>query len=126
MSFEQALVIELSMIPAISGKVFPLSATEGETAPYAAYGSSEGLKDKTLGGYIANKTINVEVNVVAKSYSELKQIASLTLEKIISFQSRTIGIEGLYVQDLTYSQPLEFYEDLPGLYRTLIPFQIYL
>lgn len=126
MEFEPALVIELGAIEGLSSKVFPLVATEGVPAPYIAYSSGAGLRDKTLNGYLSNKLIDVDLNIIAASYKEMKRITALVLDKVMSFESRVIGTDGPYVQELTYQKPVELYESLPKLYRCVIEFQVYI
>lgn len=126
MRFEEALAYEIELIPALTNKVFPLVVTEGKSAPYVAYMSNEGLKLKTLTGYINSKSISAEVSIVAKTYTEMKQLTSLVSDAIIGFQSRFIGDGTLFVQDVIFSEPQEGYDVDPDLYRSTIPFQVYL
>lgn len=128
MRFEEALATELQQIPALANGVFPLVVSEGKQAPYAAYVSNEGVKLKTLTGYIDSKSISAEINIVARSYPEMKQLTSLVSDKIISFQSRVIGNgTGPYIQEVNFpEEPKEGYEVETDLYRSTIPFQIYL
>ncbi|MDD9266053.1 DUF3168 domain-containing protein [Paenibacillus sp. GCM10023248] len=126
MRFEEALAFEIELIPALANKVFPLVVSADKTAPYVAYVSNEGVKLKTLTGYINSKSISAEVSIVAKTYPEMKQLTSLVTESIISFQTRAIGDGTLYVQDVILSEPQEGYDVEPDLYRSTIPFQVYL
>ncbi|NRF91532.1 DUF3168 domain-containing protein [Paenibacillus frigoriresistens] len=128
MRFEEALAFELGTIPEFINNVFPLVVVEGKTAPYIAYTSNEGSKLKTLTGYLDSKSITAELNIVARSYPENKRLTSLVLEKLISFQSRSIGDgTGPYIQDVNFpDEPKEGYEFETELYRSAIPFQVYL
>ncbi|MDR6883115.1 DUF3168 domain-containing protein [Bacillus sp. 3255] len=126
MRFEEALAFEIELIPALTNKVFPLVVSADKTAPYVAYVSNEGLKLKTLAGYINSKSISAEVSIVAKTYPDMKQLTSLVTEAIIGFQSRAIGNGSLYVQDIICSEPQEGYDVEPELYRSTIPFQVYI
>jgi hypothetical protein len=40
-------------------------------------------------------------------------------------EQRVIGTDGPYIQELTYEQPIELYEQNPNLYRCLIDFEVY-
>lgn len=128
MRFEEALAYELGSIQEFANSVFPLVVSEGKQTPYIAYMSSEGTKLKTLTGFIDSKSITGELNIVARSYPENKQLTSLILEKLITFQSRVIGDEtGPFIQDINFpEEPKEGYEFETELYRSTIPFQVYL
>lgn len=126
MRFEEALAFELESITAFVDKVFPLVVNADKTAPYIAYASNEGLKLKTLNGYIDSKNISVEVNIVARNYPEMKQLTSLTMDKIISFENRFIGDGSLLIQEVVLQPPLEAYDNESDLYRSIITFQIHL
>ncbi|CAH1230682.1 hypothetical protein PAECIP111891_06721 [Paenibacillus allorhizoplanae] len=128
MRFEEALATELQSIPALENGVFPLVVSEGKQAPYAAYMSNEGMKLKTLAGFIDRKNISAEINIVAKSYPDIKQLTTLVMDKLISFQSRVIGDEtGPLIQDVNFTEdPKEGFEFETELYRSTIPFQVYL
>lgn len=123
-SFEQALVVELGSIQGLSNKVYPITAIEGLPAPYIAYGSSDGLRDKALGGYLNSKSIDAELNIIASTYADMKRLSTAAVDKIISLESRVIGNGGPYIQELTYTRPVELYENLPKLYRCVIELKI--
>jgi hypothetical protein len=124
-SFETALRDELFTIPELAGKVHPLNAPEGTKAPYLVYLSSEGLQDKTLQGYLATKEVSCELNILHSSYANLKALTANVLTVLRSFQSRTIGTNGPYIQDITYEEPVELYEELIKQYRCNINIQVY-
>lgn len=128
MRFEEALAYELQTIPAFTDSVFPLVVSEGKNAPYLAYMSNEGVKLKTLSGYIDRKNISAEVNLVAKSYPDVKELTTLVMDKIISFQFRAIGDgTGPYIQDVSFNEdPKEGYEASTDSYMSTITFQVYL
>lgn len=113
MDFEQALVHELSTIPVLNGKVFPLSAKEGTNPPFILYVSSEGEKVQTLAGYNDSKEVNVTVHVIAQTYDDLKNLTKQVIDKLASFFGRAIGIEGPIVKGFEYNEPSEeFNEEL--------------
>jgi hypothetical protein len=126
MEFEPAIVLELEAIEGLSSKVFPLVATEGVAAPYIAYVSSEGLRDKSLTGYMESKAIDVELNIMARTYKEMKHLTKTVLDKVIGFQSRAIGEVGPFIQELTYQKPVELYEHQPKLHRCVIDITFYI
>lgn len=124
MRFEEALMLELGMIPGIAGKVFP-GFIPGKAVPYIAYISSDGERTKSLGGYMSSRRVPVELHIVAKQYEELKPYISAVVDVLISFEGRQIGETGPHIQELTYETPVELYEEAPKLYRGAIDFSVY-
>lgn len=128
MDFEPALVKELESIAALGNRVYPLDAPEataGNGVPYLIYGSSEGLRDKALGGYLESKSVNVELNIIARKYGEMKAITKQVVALLISFEGRQIGTNGPIIRELVYQAPVELYENQPALYRCVVEFTAY-
>lgn len=128
MDFEPALVEELKSIPELENRIYPLfapEATKYNGVPYLIYGSSEGIRDKSLDGYMNSKEVRAELNVVTESYGELKSITKQVIDLLVSFEQRTIGTNGPYIKELEYQMPIEIYENQPNLYRCMIEFSAY-
>lgn len=117
MSFEGDLKTELAAVTAIANKIYPLTAPEGTQAPYLVYISSEGLPDKSLDGYLTSKRVSCELNIVGANYAAMKSLTASVLEIIRSFQGRTIGISGPFIQDVSLEEPVELYESQVKMYR---------
>lgn len=128
MNFEEALRDELSSITSLSNKVFPLNAPEGTKAPYVIYVSNDGVLDKSFEGYLKTRVVDCEINILHKSYGGLKSLAKDVLDKVKSFQSRNIGgiltKDGPFIQNITYSKPVEIYESEVKLYRSVIDIKV--
>lgn len=128
MEFEPALAQELKTIAVLGNRVYPLTAPEanaGQGIPYLIYGSSQGLRDKTLGGYLDSKEVRAELNIIASRYADMKAITKQVIALLISFEQRVIGTGGPFIQELTYQMPVEIYEDQPKLYRSVVEFSAY-
>lgn len=128
MSFEPALAQELKTIPELQNRVYPLDAPEvnaKQGVPYLIYVSSEGLRDKTLGGYLDSKEVRGELNVIAARYGDMKAITKKVVALLIGMQGRSIGTNGPYIEEVTYQMPVEIYENQPKLYRCIIEFSVY-
>ncbi|MCV4233307.1 DUF3168 domain-containing protein [Virgibacillus sp. LDC1] len=125
MNFEEALAFELETIPRLKGKVYP-GFLPGKTAPYLVYLSSPGLRTKQLGsGYLVGREVSPTLNIITTKYSDLKPLSDQVVDIILSFQGRKIGVDGPYIQEVTYQEPTELYESEPNLYRCVIEFQVY-
>lgn len=129
MNFEPALAQELKSIAALENRIYPLNAPETSfdlTKPYLIYGSSEGLRTKEIGrGYRTGKSIRGELNVIAPRYSDMKSITGQVIDLMVSMERRKIGTDGPFIQELTYGDPVELYENQPKLYRCVIDFEVY-
>jgi hypothetical protein len=119
MDFEQALTAELKTIMGFN-KVSPHMVGQGTKAPYCFYMSSDGVFDKSLEGYLDSKELECEINIVTDKYSELKPLTRLVINKLISFQGRSIGNSEIFIQNFTYEKPVELYEKEVNLFRCLI------
>jgi hypothetical protein len=120
--FEVALREELV---SIISQIYPLQAPEGTVAPYLIYTSSEGIYDKTLEGFLNSKEVSVELDIINISYSSMKALSKLIIDKLKTFEQRVIGTSGPYIQELTFSDDSpELYESEVNLYRKIISFKI--
>jgi hypothetical protein len=125
MNFEEALKNELNGIPDLANKVFPLAATEGVKTPYLVYVSSEGIQEKYLEGYKGSKEIEGELHILSDSYSGLKDITRQVITQVISFQDRVIGgVDGVWIQDVTYERVTEQYIDQLFQYLCIISIKV--
>lgn len=127
-SFESALTEELESITALGGRVYPLDAPEATKhngVPYLIYGSSEGVRDKSLDGYMQSKQVNAEINIIADRYEVMKAITKQVVALLVGMMGRKIGTDGPTIHDLEYQQPMELYENQPNLYRCVVEVTAY-
>ena len=82
MDFEKALRAELITISGLENKVYPVNAPEGTTAPYATYESSDLAEIKTHDGFSKNGTLECTVDILGKTYAEMKTVSRATKAKI--------------------------------------------
>lgn len=130
MTFEEALVTEFETITELNGKVFPLNAQDAEgnpvEAPYLIYVSSEGQYDKCLDGFLNMKEVSCELNILHKTYKNMKLLSRQVVAKLKSFEGRIIGVDGPMIQELVFENDSpELYEEQPELYRKVINFRVY-
>ncbi len=128
MNYEQAAIAEFKSIPALNNHVYPLNAPEKvrkSGVPYLILVGSDGVMSKTLSGYVGGKTVQAELVVVASTYPQLKSLTGPVISKLISFEGRTIGDGGPFIQELTYYDPVEFYESEPDLHRCNIDYEVF-
>lgn len=117
MDFEQALRAELMTITNLQNKVFPLNAPEGTSTPFLIYQKVNMAIIKTMDGTSYTRNALYEIDLIAKSYSELQSLMVSVKNKLISFQGRTIGTNGSYIQNVTIENIVELYEPQPLFYR---------
>lgn len=128
MTFEAALINELKTITALGNRIYPLTAPEANRnggTPYVIIVSSEGLRTKSMDGYQTRKLVAGEINVISDDYDEMRAVTESVLNLLVTMERRVIGTTGPYIQEFTYEQPREFYEEQPDLYRCLIDFTVY-
>lgn len=129
MIFDKALVSELKGIASTQGCVYPLNAPEKvrkSGVPYIIYSSSAGVRTKSIGeGYSGGKQVSVEVNVVTGTYELMKAMTADVVTLLEDMECREIGTGGPYIQELTYFEPVEFYETEAQLYRCSIEFNVF-
>jgi hypothetical protein len=125
MNFEEALVVEISSIPSLENKVFPLYAKEGIEPPFIVYISSEGERTQDLNGYANTKEMVCELFILAQSYVEMKENTKLVIDKIISFFGRSIGIDGPFIKGISYEQPDELHDKDHDYYRCSISMRLW-
>lgn len=127
-SFEQALKEELNNLASLSGKVFPLNAPEGTATPYIVYESSEGVYNKTLMGFLPSRNVPVQLNIVAKHYSDMKTITSGVIQRLQSMVGTSIGAsKSVRVFDIQMIiDPVETYETSLDMYICVVEFKAYL
>lgn len=124
MNLEQALYAELKTIAGIT--VWPMNAPEGTTAPYVTYETSDLNEDKTLDGYLPHGNTECTVDVFGATFPLMKSTSALVKSRLKSFEGRTIGTLGPYIQELTFSESNpEMYEPEINLYRKSINFKVY-
>lgn len=126
MDFEAALTMELKNIPDVQNRVYPLNAPEKTTSPYIIYTSSEGRHTNTItDGYLSDRAVQGEINVVAPKYSVMKQVTRQVIDLLISMNQREIGNGGPLINEMIYEEPTELFEHEVSLYRCVIEFKTY-
>lgn len=110
MNFEEALRYELMTIGGLEDKVFPLTATEGTQPPFVVFGSSNGKKIQTLTGFSAVGEVTAEIHLVVDAYAGLKAFQTEVISKLMTFQGRSIGIDGPFIKSFTYDEPEEAHD----------------
>lgn len=121
---EKALIYELNKINELENKIFPLNAPEGQKSPYLVY-ITKHRPFKNLNGITEHRECHFILNILCNSYSQMKYM-NKNIEDIISkFPLKNIGKEKLYIEDVTFDELNEIYEDQLKLYRGIIPFTIY-
>lgn len=126
MDFESALTMELKTIPDVQNRVYPLNAPEKTINPYIIYTSSEGLRTNTItDGYLPDKSVEGEINIVAAKYAVLKQVTRQVIDMLINLNQRVIGSDGPYIDEMIYEKPVELYEANVSLYRCVVGYKAY-
>ena len=124
MDFEQALRYELSLVSAVTNKVYPLNAPEQAIEPFVIYTSSEGQREQNLNGWATMREVDCEIQVVATSYGDVKSITKDVITKLLSMLNRSIGVDGVLIRDLEYDKPTELFDQDLQQYRSVIDIRV--
>lgn len=126
MDFEAALTMELKTIPDVQNRVYPLNAPENAPSPYIIYTSSEGARTNTVtDGYLSDRMVQGEINIVAPKYAIMKQVTRKVIDLLIGMNQRKIGVDGPYINEMTYEEPTELFEHQVSMFRCVIGFRTY-
>jgi len=126
LSFEEALKIELAAVAGLKNKVYPVDAPQSVKPPYLTYESNDLLELKTHDGYGDHGNLECTLEVMESTYAKMKALGGLVKAKIKSFQSRSIGTTGPYIQNVTIADlSPEMYEPNVDLYRKSITFTVF-
>lgn len=125
MDFEQSLRAELIEVTNLANKVFPLFAPEGTKPPFVAYQKIRTNYTKTMDGTQTLRDGYYQLDLLALNYAELQTLYADVLAKVLSFEARTIGTNGVYVQSVTVDNVVEMYEPLPDWHRIHMEIKFY-
>lgn len=125
MGFEESLKEEIHSISGLVNNVFPLKAPENHPTPYMVYLSSEGVHDKTLNGFLSSKSVEVELRLVCDTYEQLKAISSEVVQRLQSFEGRTIGVTNpTKVHEVRLEEPVELWDTQISKCRGIFEFKV--
>ena len=122
---EKALRYELSKIAEINKKIYPTNAPENGDPPYLVYFQGNYEQIKTLNGITDDAETSYLLNILAASYSEMKELTNKVKKAVESFLQREIGTDGIYISDLTIRKAPEKYENELKLHRGIIDVTFY-
>lgn len=117
---EKALRYELNQIPEIENKIFPVNVPEGKKPPFLVYMLSRHSQVKTLQGYKNIHEATYVLNIMAETYSQVKNITQKVKDVLVSFPKRKIGKEKVFIQDIEIENTSETYEPELDLCRSVI------
>jgi hypothetical protein len=125
MNFEQGLHYELSSIPGLAKKVFPMNAKEGTTVPFVVYTKSSGDMIMTLSGLSQTRDFGYEIDILAGTYAELQTRFDQVKSKLVSMIGRTIGTGNVLVQSFYIQNVIELFEEEPQWFRLKLESRFY-
>lgn len=115
--FEQALVIQLSTISGLSGKVFPIQAEQGTLTPYLTYSLGSVDREKELNGYNNLNAFSYQFDLISNTYSALKTLMKSLTDKLKTLEGQTVG---RYIQEIEIQTELINYIPESNLYDGII------
>lgn len=124
MNFEEALRNELINIKELNNKVYPLYAPKDVKAPFVVYKKDEINYTMILEGRTNISEAVYGIVVIAATYAELQNITDKVIDKLFSFQSKVIGIDGPKIQMIKVKHLGDSYEYETDLLRANIQIQV--
>ena len=125
MDLEQGLTVELSALPGLENKVFPIAAAQGTEAPFITYalGSSERTID--LLGNVDLVKLQYQLDLYHLTYAGLKAFKKTVIQRVKTFNMRALAGSGPFVQQAEITNEYETYEFEVKLYRGIVEITIY-
>lgn len=125
MDLEQGLTVELSAVPGLSNKVYPITAAQGTNVPYLTYVLGGNERTQDLLGHDGLVKSQYQLDLYHSTYAELKALKKLVLQTIKTFSLRNLGGSGPYIQQVELMTEYETYEDGVKLYRGMVEFNVH-
>lgn len=123
---ETALRYEINQnIAELANRIYPTNAPAGATYPYLVYTRVSTKKVKTLDGIGNGQHLTYLFNIMAPKYSDMVRLRKAVEDILIGMVQRTIGTEGILVQDIDINNIEEQYEHALQVNRGIIDFTIY-
>jgi hypothetical protein len=125
MDFEQALTAELSAIPGLESKVFPIVAPQVTAGPYLTYTLENNERVQSLTGHDGLVQSRYQLDLFHASYAGLKALKKAVIQNLKTLNLRNIGGTGPYIQQVEILSELEAYEESVKLYKGIIEFDVH-
>lgn len=123
MDFEAALTTELESVTGLSGKVYPLTAPEGEKAPYCTYELISTERQRVLGtNHTGNVDAQYELNIVNSRHSSMKSLKAAIIAKLKTMWGRNLATTGPYIQDINIINDDDMYNNDTSQYIGIVEF----
>jgi hypothetical protein len=117
---DKALRYELIKIKELNSRIYPTHAPESDKGPYLVYIKLNFKQGKTLNGFTNDTEVSYLLNILANSYEQVEILTKKVKAQLLTFPLRKIGLEQIYIQDMTIQNIAETYEHELGLYRGII------
>lgn len=117
---EKLLVKQLGNIEELRNKIFPTNIPEGQKPPFCVYIKSSYKQLRTLQGIESNIETSFLINVLSKSYSELKTLT----QKVINGLKNMTGEDNIIIENIEIENISDTYENELELYRSIIDIKI--
>lgn len=125
MDVEQGLTMELSGLPGLENKVFPITAAQGAEAPYITYAQGGNERTQNLLGYDDLIKSQYQLDLYHSTYAGLKALKKHVIQTIKTFNLRNLAGSGPFIQQAEIMNDYETYESEVKLYRGIVELSIY-
>lgn len=125
MDLEQSLHYELASISGLSTKVFPNTSQQGTTTPYCVYVLVSTDREQELTGHNGMVEARFDIHILHKTYANLKSLMDLVIAKLKTFNLRTIGQNGVFIQQAEIDNEFENFQPNIEVYQGTIEVILY-
>ncbi len=124
---EKALRYEINKrILELNNKIYPTNAPEGIVAPYLVYARISTKNLKTFEGVQSEGSFSFMFSIMAKRYSEMKDIVEKVENMLNSLPETEIGgAKKIFIKDLNINNINDTYESELKMERGVIDFTIF-
>lgn len=109
MDFEQAMRAELITLSNLNNKVFPIYAPEQTPTPFVIYSKQSVELLATMDGMSKTRMGRYEIDIVTQTYQSLQELILNVKNKLLTFQGKSIGTNGPFVQAVLVDNVTELF-----------------
>lgn len=120
---EEALLYELEKIVEFKKQIYPTNIPKKAEPPYLTYILNDCVKTRTLTEVLECTDSKYLINVMCKSYLQMKELTRKVENLLYGFIGKEIGLVPVYIENVIVRRS-EVYENEVELYRGIIDVEL--
>jgi len=122
MNFEESLVVELSTI--LPDKIFPIQVRQDIALPIMVFTLNSVNREMVMDGFDGLIDASYQLDIYHNHYTSLKTLMDTIIQKLKTFNFRTLATTGVYCQSLFIEDEVETYDPTVNEYQGTIDIQV--